>query len=52
MGTLSISLPRYSPAWCIFMLGFSAVAVALFDLCFIGGEALAMRFMAFLGAGQ
>jgi hypothetical protein len=51
MGTLAISLPRYSPAWCIFVMGFSVVAVALFALCFICGEAFALRLIA-LGSGQ
>lgn len=51
MGTLSVSLNRYSPAWCCFMVGFCTVATGLFWLCFVAGEALAMRLMAF-GGGQ
>ncbi|WP_263353356.1 hypothetical protein [Acidicapsa acidisoli] len=50
MNTLTVSLVRFSPAWCIFVLGFCAVAAALFALCFIGGEALAMNLLAHGGA--
>jgi len=52
MATLAISLSRYSPAWCCFMVGFCAAAMALFALCFIGGEVLAIRVMAYAGNGQ
>ena len=42
----TLALVRFSPAWCIFMLGLLSISLALLGLSFIAGEGLAIRFLA------